>query len=284
MGGDDALTAVPRRRSTLALVSASVALVLVGAIVVVTALWFTRDSPGARSLDDALAEFRAGDATAIEAIGSVVRRPKPGVYEAAGSGRASIDFPPTSQSYGATIPVIVRAEGPDCWTTEVDFNTDFRQTWNQCVNGDDVIERSNLTVTRWDLGVMTVEERAEFVCDPPGTIIRTGSRPGEDSRYRCLGTTATVAGTTTSDVVFTLVGAETIDIGGESVPTFHYVEVDTLTGAQRGETRIDYWYAIETSLLVQMQRSVKLRTDSPVGTVTYSESGSWRLRSTLPQR
>ncbi|MBU3701451.1 MAG: hypothetical protein FGM58_05315 [Acidimicrobiia bacterium] len=282
MGGDDSLSRPHRRRSLL--VAGGIVALVVVAIAVITGVWFTRESPGERSLDDALAEFRAGDPRALESIGAVVQRPRPGVYVAEGSGRASIDFPPTSQSYGATIPVIVRADGEDCWTTEVDFNEDFRQTWSQCVRDGDVIERSNLTVTRWDLGVMTVEERADFRCDPPGTIIRTGARPGDESRYRCLGTTTSVSGITTSEVSFTLVDAESIDIAGVAVPTFHHVEVDTLEGPQRGTTRIDYWYTVETFLLVRMERTVRLRTDSPIGQVTYAETGSWRLRSLEPLR
>jgi len=69
-----------------------------------------------------------------------------------------------------------------------------------------------------------------------------------------------------------------------AVPTFHHIEVDTLEGPQRGTTRIDYWYAVESFLLVRMERTVKLRTDSPVGEVTFSETGSWQLRSMEPLR
>lgn len=286
MGGDPALTDRPRWRRRplllgLSVIAVAVIVVLVGTM---ASLWLTRDTPGARSIEDALAEFRNGDPTAIESLGPVVRRPEPGVYLASGNGRASIDFPPTSQSYGVTIPVLVRYEPGDCWTTEVDFNDAFRQTWFHCLVDGDVVERANRTSTRWDLGVLSVQENAVFDCDPPGVIIRSGERRTEVSRSTCTGTSDAISGRTTSEVEYSMVGAEPITIDGVVVPTFHYSEVDTLTGAQRGTTTIDYWYSIESFLLVRMERSIRLRTDSPVGTVTYTENGSWQLETLLPRR
>lgn len=278
-------TPLRRRSSRVAVGAIAVAVAVgIGAVGVLATLWFTRESPGARSLEDALEEFRRGDPTAIEDLGAVVQRPNAGVYLATGSGRASIDFPPTSQSYGATIPVIVRLDGTDCWATEVDFNDAFRQTWHHCTAAGDVVEHASRTSTRWDLGVMTIDENADFVCDPPGVIIRSGERRSEVSRYTCTGTSDAIEGTTTSEVEYSMVGAESIAIDGTVVPTFHYIEVDTLTGAQRGTTTIDYWYAIESFLLVRMERSIRLRTESPVGAVTYSENGSWQLESLRPLR
>ena len=81
-----------------------------------------------------------------------------------------------------------------------------------------------------------------------------------------------------------MVGPEVLDVDGTSVPTFHYREDDVLTGAQRGTTRTDFWYSVDSFLLVAMDRSIDLRTDSPVGTVTYTEDGSWRLASLTPLR
>lgn len=253
-------------------------------VVVAVSLWFGREQPTARSLDDALQEFRAGNTDGIEAIGAVVQRPQVGVYVASGSGRASIDFPPSSQSYGATIPVTVRHQGTDCWSTQVDFNTAYSQTWDHCIVDGEVSEHANHTATRWDLGFTTIDERTEFVCDPPGSIIRAGEKRDDVSNYTCTGRNSSIDGSTTSAVEFSMLGAESIDIGGVTVPTFHYREVDHLSGAQRGTTTLDYWYSVESFLLVRMTRANELRTDSPVGTVTYTENGSWQLQSLEPAR
>jgi hypothetical protein len=37
-------------------------------------------------------------------------------------------------------------------------------------------------------------------------------------------------------------------------------------------------------LLVRMERRINLRTDSPVGEVTYKEDGEWQLASLTPVR
>jgi hypothetical protein len=33
-----------------------------------------------------------------------------------------------------------------------------------------------------------------------------------------------------------------------------------------------------------MEREVRIHSDSPVGTITYTESGWWQLTSLVPQR
>lgn len=265
-----------------------VAVVVLGTVVVVAivgvSVWMGRERPGARSLEDALREFRNGNAGAIESIGAVVGRPPVGVYLASGAGRASIDFPPASQSYGATIPVTVRHQGDDCWSTQVDFNSAYSQTWDYCATDGAVSELANHTSTRWDFGFTTIDEHTDFVCDPPGSIVRAGERRDAVSSYSCAGRNSSVGGSTTSSVEFTMVGAESIDIGGAPTPTFHYREVDRLSGAQRGTTTIDYWYAVDSFLLVRMTRTNELHTDSPIGSITYSETGSLQLQSLEPAR
>ena len=66
------------------------------------------------------------------------------------------------------------------------------------------------------------------------------------------------------------------------MPVFHYRETDTLTGPQRGTTTLDYWYAVQDMLLIRMERHVDLRTNSPVGDITYKEDGELQLSSLTP--
>ena len=264
------------------------AIVLLGAVVVVSivgvSVWMGRERPGARSLEDALRDFRNGDAGAIDALGAVARRPQAGVYAATGAGHASIDIPPVSQSYGATIPVTVRHIGDDCWSTRVDFNTAYAQTWDYCLVDGQVVENANHTSTRWDFGFTTIEERTEFVCSPPSVIVRSGERRNDGSSSTCTGSNSSIGGSTTSAVTITMLGAEPIDVGGTVVAAFHFREDDRLTGAQRGTTAIDYWYSVESFLLLRMERSNQLRTDSPIGSVTYAEDGALQLSSLEPAR
>jgi hypothetical protein len=256
--------------------------VLLLGVIVLLSMFVFRDNPGARSVDDALDEFRTTGGTTQP--GASIRRPPAGVYSADATGKASISFPPASQNYGAVLPITVTHEGDNCWNTEVDFNTAFRQTWHYCIENGNLTENGNFTTTRWDLGVATITNATTFECDPPGTIIRTGETAGQVSDYTCTGRSDSVDGPTTSDAKIESLGPETLTIGGVPVSTFHYTEVDTLTGSQRGTTKVDYWYSTDEFLLVHMARDIDIRTNSPVGDISYRETGDWQLASMVPQR
>jgi hypothetical protein len=261
-----------------------VAALLAIPIIVVVSMFVFRDNPGARSLEDALEAFRSGDSSAIDSIGAVVTRPPAGVYLADATGKASISFPPSNQNYGATAPVTVTHRGDACWTTTVDFTTAFQQRWDYCIQDGVLTEHGNYTKTDWDLGAATISNRSEFLCSPPGALITPGERRNDVSTYTCSGTSDAIEGTTTSAVTFESLGTSTLNIGGADIATFHYRERDELTGPQRGTTVIDYWYAVSDMLLLRMERHIDLRTDSPVGDVTYREDGEWQLSSLTPSR
>jgi hypothetical protein len=258
--------------------------VLLVPVIVLLSMFVFRANPGARSFDDALEAFRNGDFSAVEALGAVVARPPYGVYQADASGKASISFPPTSQNYGASAPVTVTYQGDNCWTTTVDFNTAFQQRWSYCIDNSVITEHRNATSTAWDLGATVITNVSEFVCTPPGQIIMTGEQRDQTSTYACEGTSDTIAGITKSDVTFQSLGTASLQIESTQVPTFHYRETDILTGPQRGTTAIDYWYSVQDMLLVRMERHIDLRTESPVGDITYKEDGEWQLSSLTPAR
>jgi hypothetical protein len=262
---------------------------IVGALVIIPifvlfSMFVFRDNPGAKSFDDALQAFRAGDPSKIESIGAVVVRPPAGVYQSDASGKASISFPPTSQNYGTFAPVTVTHQGDNCWTTSVDFNAAFQQRWGYCIEDGVLTEHSNQTTTSWDLGAASITNISTFICSPPSEIIKTGERREEVSTSTCIGTSDSISGTTTSAVTFESLGAESLDINSVATPTFHYRETDLLTGPQKGTTIVDYWYSLQDMLLLRMERRINLRTDSPVGEITYKEDGEWQLSSLTPVR
>ena len=268
----------------IAITGSIVAALLLVPVIVLFSLFVFRDNPGAKSLDDALQAFRDGDTSAIESIGAVVTRPPAGVYRADASGKASISFPPTSQSYGSSAPVTVTYQGENCWTTTVDFNTAFQQRWNYCIDNGVLTEHGNYTTTGWDLGATSITNLSEFDCSPPGEIIKTGERRDEISNYTCTGTSDSIEGVTVSDVRFESLGTASLEIDSVATPAFHYRETDSLSGPQRGTTTIDYWYSVKDMLLLRMERHIDLKTDSPVGDVTYKEDGEWQLSSLTPSR
>ena len=253
-------------------------LVTVGLISLVSSFLF-RDQPGAKSLDQALAEFRSGG-TIDPSIGAEASLPPEGVYSASGTGSASISFPPASQKYGTTIPVTITHDGDSCWTSSVAFNSAFEQSWNYCIVDGALVERGDITRVEWDLGPVSITNTTTFDCDATAALITPGQTSGRSTDLICMGRGDEVAGETTSQVHFESVGVETLQLETMSIPTFHFIETDTLSGAQRGTTRIDVWYSVEEFLLIRMERQVDLRTDSPVGTIEYTENGEWQLDST----
>ncbi len=268
----------------MVIAGAIVTTVLFVPIVLLLSMFVFRDNPGARSLEDALQAFRNGDTSAVESLGAVVTRPPSGVYRADASGKASISFPPTSQNYGASAPVTVTHQGDNCWTTTVDFNTAFQQRWSYCIDNGVMTEHKNVTSTAWDLGATSITNVSEFACTPPGEIIKAGEQRDQLSTYVCEGTSDSIDGITNSDVTFKSFGIASIEVESTQVPVFHYRETDALTGPQRGTTTIDYWYSVQDMLLIRMERHIDLRTDSPVGDVTYKEDGEWQLSSLTPAR
>lgn len=248
-------------------------------VAVVVGTFLFRENPGAKSVDEALLEFREAN----PAFDVTLQQPLPGVYEATGAGSASLSFPPASQKYGAVVPVTISPTSANCWLTKVDFNSAYSQQWNYCIENGVLTEHGNVTTTRWDLGALSPTNVATFRCEPPGEIVRPEFTVGAKVNYRCIGTSSEISGETISDVTFEALGREMLMIGSENVEAFHFREIDALTGPQNGTTQIDYWYDTKNLLLLKLVRTVSLRTDSPVGDITYKENGEVTLLTRIPR-
>ena len=51
----------------------------------------------------------------------------------------------------------------------------------------------------------------------------------------------------------------------------------TISGDQDGTEELDLWFERDTGLPVRNERAVTLRTGSPLGVLTYTETGSFEL-------
>lgn len=91
-------------------------------------------------------------------------------------------------------------------------------------------------------------------------------------------------GEVTSAGPYTFVGEELLDIDQHRVTTLHYRRVRTLGGGQRSTEDVDTWFDAATGLPVKNSRVITVRSDSPLGTVTYTERGSFTLASLTPTR
>ena len=260
------------------------------ALGVVAVLFVTRDDPEARSVDDALEEFRSGndegDGAAAGGEGAAAdATPPAGVYELLGEGREAISFPPVQQTDGATMPMTVSpTDDSGCFTVRIDYNEAHWQDWALCRDGELMIEDGGRTFQRWDLGAAQVENLSTFVCDPPITFIDFAAGDGQVDERSCEGTNDAVEGTTVTSGTDTHAGRVTLTIGGEEVEAIHVVQDHVVSGAQSGVSNNEYWFRASDGLPLKGLRSSTIDSESPVGTVTYTEQGRWELSSTSPQR
>jgi hypothetical protein len=261
---------------------AGLVVIAVGVLVV---LFITREDPGARSIDEAVDEFRSdtdGGGTSPGG-GAAAGGPPAGVYLLEGSGTESLSFPPLGQSDGETMPMTVGATDGGCWTARIDYNEAHWQDWNLCRDGDSVIEKGGSTFQRWDLGATTIENTSTFVCEPPVVFVDLSASEGDTAQRSCTGTNDAVGGETLTSGTDTVVAVEEIPIGGEPVEAVHVRSDQTVSGAQSGTVEWDFWFRTSDGLPLRGQRSSTINSDSPVGTITYDEDGTWELISTEPE-
>lgn len=239
------------------------------------------DSPGPASVDDALDRLHQnGGADGPEAAIT----PPEGVYDYEGEGREEISFPPLSQQDGEQMPGTVTHGRRGCWAFRIDFNAAHWQEWRYCpdAGGAGVAEVGGRTGQTWDLGVSQVSNVSVFVCDPPIPLLAPPAA-GTTTEQSCSGTNSALEGETTSSGPSLYVGPATITVDGEDVPTMHFQRERRLTGSQEGQEHTEAWFR-DDGLLVRYQRDIEVRTDSPVGAITYTETGSFQLSRLEPRR
>jgi hypothetical protein len=248
---------------------------------VVAGRYLFRSHPGAKTINQALTQFRrSGSAGAGASSGEL---PKPGVYAMTGAGSERISFPPNSQSDGATMPVSVQLLGGSCFRWRVDFNEAYWQDEDLCHDGQDLLVRGFRNDQRWDFGNLTIDNTAQFTCDPPQRFPLTGPA-GTAAIGRCSGGNTADGGKTVITSSQEIVGHATMRVGTTSVVTVHLREMDRSSGAQTGDQSTDWWIDVRTGLPVRVVRSYRLNSSSPVGSVTYTEEGHGQLEDMTPTR
>lgn len=265
-----------RRRRVLLVVAGIVVLVAVGSVIVV----WRAENPGPASMQDALDRFREADEPAV---GEAVERPPEGVYLYAGAGREHISFPPLTQRDGASMPGTVTHRARGCWTFRLDYNANHWQDWRYCNRAGVVVEAGGRTGQEWDLGPTSVSNLSTFDCEPPNPVLPAPEEAGDEVEQACTGTNSSIDGETISAGTWRFVGAEALTIGGEEVDTVHFRGDRTITGAQDGQEATDVWFRAD-GLLVRFERAFDVRSDSPIGAITYTESGHLLLTDLEPQR
>jgi len=277
---DDATRGAHRHHPWRVALSAAVLLVLV-AFAYPTVRYALRSHPKAKSMESAIQQFR-GSTSIPGSASTAFLRPRAGVYRATGSGRETISFPPNAQSDGAVMPVTVRYLPAGCWQWRIDYNTAHWSLEEFCPKGSELLLVGQQNYQSWDFGATKITNLARYTCNPPSPIVVQHPRPGQTFRHACTGTNTAVPGTSTAAGPATIVGTHTLTIGSTPVRAIHQTRRQILTGAQKGEIDEEWWFAADTGLPLRSSRRYELKTPSPLGTITYTENGSWALTSLQP--
>lgn len=264
-----------KRHRRLLVVLGVVVVVLVAGGVTVWILWH-RSSARPVTREEAIQRFHPLRGT----NGGPVRPPQ-GVYAYRGTGHEALSLPPKSQPQGPTIPVTVTWRTDGCWVFRVDYSTNHWQTWIYCPRSEGLVELGGQTFQHWDLVFTQVRSTSTFTCDPPSITIKPAMRPGDLWQQSCSGTSNTTKGRVTSQGLYRFVGEETVTVAGQAQRAFRFHQSRTLTGAQQGTQTADIWFRASDGLPLRNERDVTVRTDSVVGTVTYTEEGSFEIASLL---
>lgn len=275
----------PVRRHPVRAAMVLVPLALVGAIAYSLSSYWLRAQPGAKSVSAAVQELR-GSAGHGVAGGGAFRYPppSPGVYSLAGSGAERISFPPNSQRDGSVMPATVTTLGHGCWRWRLDYNVAHWEEYDFCASGTQLVQAANRNGQRWDFGSFSVSNTARFTC-PAGTdVLPADVSVGQEVRWTCTGENSAVPGATEARTTVQMLGTQDLRIAGTSVRAVHERQDTVLSGSQRGTVVMEWWFSASTGLPLRVSRTITISTASPVGDITYTESGSWRMTSLDPRR
>ncbi|HET9729010.1 MAG TPA: hypothetical protein VFR41_06285 [Acidimicrobiia bacterium] len=257
----------------------SLAAILVGGAV--AAFFALRRGAHEVSLNDARRRFEQNSSTLPQQ--AHVLRPRAGVYAYVGSGNEHLSFPPKDQKQGPRMPGTVTHHANGCWTLRIDYSSNHWQTFDYCPRGQGLAETGGKTFERFDFVATKVDTIATITCKPEAPIVLAGLHAGQVWQQRCTGTNSAISGSLTTAGPYTFIGEESVDVGGSAVPAYHFRQERTLTGAQTGNQRVDFWFATDTGMPLRNERKYTVHSDSPIGTVTFTETGEFHLTSLTPQ-
>ena len=255
-------------------------MLVVAAFGAVALLW-QRDTAHEVSVADARRRYDRG-AHSSEPVAPTVLRPAAGVYRYRGSGTESLTLPPKDHAQGPDMPATVVHRADGCWTFRIDYSSAHWQQWTFCPTDGGLVEVGNQTFETWDFVFTTYDSATTMTCDPPSVLIRARMQAGDTWKQECRGSSSNTEGETLTGGPYTFVGNTTVDVGGTPVPAYHFRQVRTLSGVQHGDQTVELWLDRETGLMLRNRRSQTVRTDTPIGASTYTETGNFRLTSLSP--
>ncbi len=259
----------PRRLRRVLLFGAGIAVVLIVLLVGTIVYLRARDSTTVVSVDEAIGSFR--DVSDTSASGS---RPEPGVYLYETVGDEHIDaLGGATHTYPAKTTMSVTLT--DCG---------YRVRWDVFKERFDELD---LCVSPAGESVATTRQYREFFglsndrtyqCDAEALVRVEPSVFGETRATPCTSPTSD------AEIRVTVLGNESIEVGGSAVDSLHILLETTLSGDVRGTSTLNYWADPGTGLIFRRESSVQTDADSPLGVTKYDENYTVQLVSLDPER
>jgi hypothetical protein len=280
--------------------------------------WFLLRPAKPATLDDALRRFRAteGTPTAMSAIGGPA---SPAIPAGQGPSTPSSSASPGAHATAGTpSPAPAAGTSPEAAFTTPEhgvyvYDTTGFETTDALTGGrHDYPAQTTITVQdagcgsvqrwqpldqRWDetesckvdggYAMRRFEMYHEFfsqgsrellVCDPDAITRPRSPRSGQSWTFHCHSSRTSVTATAS------VVGFESLTVGGRTVPTVHLRFDSTGVGADRGTRKLERWIDQATGLIVRSIGRVDGESDMAGGTYHYHEESRLDLTSTTPRR
>ena len=255
-------------RLRIILVAAGASVVAVAAGLAAVRWVVLRDTAAPASLSDALVRYR--DATAAgstPAASGVYRYATTGFESVSALGGTTHHYPPRS-----TITV---TDAPCGMALRWDVLRTRSVTWRVCAApaGGGAQRLAGWSERHQFFGQ---DDATDWTC-PVAVWLPAHGAVGGARPYRCDG------GDTVQRGTLSVVGTETLDVGGVHVRSVHVLIAQDDAGAARGRIREERWLERETGLPLRMRYRVRSANDSPVGDVTFTEEYDLRLLSLEPR-
>lgn len=279
----------PHRRRTRWFVGGGIVALLVA--VPVGLVLFGAEAPEEQRKGDVVSSYRAtattapaGASTSTDGPRAALRRPAAGVYEFRGEGNEETSFPPLTEAQGPDMPASVTLRSDGCWTLRLHYNTHHWQEWSYCTRDGVLTETGGQTFQRRVYPGLEVDNTSTFTCDEP-IVLLDPEPPAKDAPRDgvCTGSSDVIAGETIATSVLETVGTESRVIDGDAVDVVHLQRTETYTGAQSGGGVTDIWVVADTGMPVQNRHEIRVRTDTPFGAITYTESSDTSILSLRPE-
>jgi hypothetical protein len=254
------------------------ALIVLGLVVFGVRTYGARDETDAVSAKDAAKLVRTPE---TEDTGGRADAPEPGLrpeagtYRYTGEGRENVSALGGSEHvFPAKIATVVALDAQDdcAWTLNVVYIKQHIEERSFCTT------KAGMSDTGFERRIefFNQTEVKKFACDDDAMRLQAGAAAGATSKFTCReGSDATSA------YVATVIGPETLTVGGAKVETTHVRVASKQTGDTNGGDVQDLWY-LPTGLPARFSGTLDVTTKSVIGETKFHEQYRYDLTSLVP--